>query len=187
MPNIFPKVVVVDLVMYHGRSRIRKKWSLNKQKLGCGPLRIQVSKVQNPVDIPLNPGCLIGILIMAYYKLLQSPNNWVGFHPLYTTINQGFGHCSSDHHLIVDFPCNWFPQRFSPVRITSSKDPSSKACNICFSILAIRGRPWKLENLGHDFYKNITNLQVGNILQHGWGVIYKDIHGLRACMFLHIY
>ena len=26
-----------------------------------------------------------------YNGLLQSPYNWVGFHPLYTAINQGFG------------------------------------------------------------------------------------------------
>ena len=29
-----------------------------------------------------------------YNGLLQSPYNWVGFHPLYTAINQGVGHCS---------------------------------------------------------------------------------------------
>ena len=46
-----------------------------------------VSNVHNPVDIPLywlfnrDP----------YNGFLQSPYNWVGCHPLYTTLNQGFG------------------------------------------------------------------------------------------------
>ena len=36
-------------------------------------------------DIPLNPGCLIGI-----HHLENNPQyNWVGFHPLYTTIHHG--------------------------------------------------------------------------------------------------
>ena len=47
--------------------------------LSCkGPFSIAMivywSNVQNPVDIPLNSDCLIGILIMAYYK---SSYNWV--------------------------------------------------------------------------------------------------------------
>ena len=53
---------------------------------------------------------------------------------------------------------------------------------------------WKLVlTLDTIFTKNITKLQVGYILQHGSGVIYtvyihiKNIHGLRTCIFLHIY
>ena len=33
---------------------------------------LYLSNVQNPVDIPLNPGCLIRILIMVYYNRYMS-------------------------------------------------------------------------------------------------------------------
>ena len=57
------------------------------------PSNRETPNVQNPVDLPLNPGCSIGILIMAYYnphknwvvksiipsipKNNQSPGNWL--------------------------------------------------------------------------------------------------------------
>ena len=61
-----------------------------------------LSNVENPVDIPLNPDWLIGILIS--WPMKQSPYNWVVFHPLYTANNQGFGHCSFKEVLTIGFP-----------------------------------------------------------------------------------
>ena len=51
---------------------------------------MKLSSVENPVDIPLY--WLVNR--DPYNGLLKSPYNWVGFHPLYQTTNQGFQHCS---------------------------------------------------------------------------------------------
>ena len=56
----------------------------------------------------------------SYNGLLQSPYNWVVFHPLYTANNQGFGHCSGERPVffccfkILNLTGWWFS-----VRITS--------------------------------------------------------------------
>ena len=78
------------------------------------------------------------------------------------------------------------PQRFLPGIRPPPKIHRPKLATYAFQSWRFDFPHGSLENLGHVFYQNITNLQVGNILQHGSGVIYKNIHGLRICMFLHI-
>ena len=65
---------------------------------------------QKKTYFPLNPDCLIRILIIVYYN---PPHNWVVFHPLYTLNNQGpFFHCSHvesrvSKHCILDIEIPW--------------------------------------------------------------------------------
>ena len=55
------------------------------QGISSGVWSNTCGNVQNPVDIPLY--WLVNR--DSYNASLQSPYNWVGFHPLYTANNQG--------------------------------------------------------------------------------------------------
>ena len=43
-------------------------------------MKKRVSNVQNPDDIPLNPGWFIGIHVLACLNKIPTVYNWVGFH-----------------------------------------------------------------------------------------------------------
>ncbi len=58
----------------------------------------------------------------------QPPYNRVGFHPLYTAINQGFGHCSPDQE--------------------DAKTNTSNSQNIPWDIYGIFTDPWMVEFYG---------------------------------------
>ena len=63
-------------------------------------LVLQMSHEKNPLTFHYT-ACLIGILIMVHYNALY---NWIGFHPLYQTTNQGpFFHCSNNMFFISYF------------------------------------------------------------------------------------
>ena len=73
---------MVHALRIHGTglfAYFKPKWATKENKLGY---------------FPLNPGCSIAILIsLISWFMNQSPQNWVGFHPLHTLLF--FFHCSN--------------------------------------------------------------------------------------------
>jgi len=62
-----------------------------------------LSHGKKPSYFPLNPDCLIKILTYTIVHYLQSPYNWVGFHPQYNILN--------NHGLFSLRPTLRFPTR----------------------------------------------------------------------------
>ena len=72
--------------------------------------------LQNPVDIPWNPGWLIRILIMAYCNPYTT-GLWI--HPLYNPTNRGFEHCSpcdTRNYLKRSQSGQFAPEKERPIR-----------------------------------------------------------------------